>query len=237
MIVISALLAIIEIVFAVIEAVFRTIAGALAVLRVWMHRNYDYRQWLKRDLADCETILEIGCGSNSPILQIGLGKKTDTFDVWMPYIEKHNKKSDYRNCWQQDVFDYNIPLNKYDAIVMCDVLEHLDSDKVIYSGLFGKFDQIAKKKIILFTPNGFIENNLVDDDPYQAHLSAWEPRDYQERGYTVKGATGLRWLLGVGSLPKYHPYSIVSIIAMLSQRIIYNHPTWAWHSYAVKEIK
>lgn len=226
----------IELVFACLEIVASLISGLLAILRVYLLREYDYRRWLKRDLADCESILELGCGSNSPVLQIGYGEKTDAMDIWPPYIERHNRKGDYHKCWQANILQETLPIKTYDAVVIFDVLEHLPREEVEASDLFVAMEDCARKKVIIFTPNGFIENDEVDDDPYQAHVSAWEPEDYLKRGYKVVGATGFRWLFGKASLPKYHPYSICAIFGMLSKPLVYRKPKSAWHSYAVKEI-
>jgi len=236
MIIVRLLLALVEIVLGIPEAVFRTVSGVLAIARVRLHRSYDYRNWLARDLADCQSILELGCGRNSPILQIGLGDFTDAVDIWKPYVKLHNDNKDYRNCQCQNIIGMEMGENKYDAVVILDVLEHLDRKKVRDTDLFGRMLKCARKKVIIFAPNGFIENDHVDGDPFQAHISAWEPDDYLRRGYTVKGATGIRWVLGKASLPKWHPYSFWAIVAMVSQPYIFNHPKWAWHSYAVKVI-
>lgn len=238
MMLVRILIAVIEVPIVVLEALTGTIRGIMAILRVRLHRTWDYKRWLLRDLADCESILELGCGRNSPILQIGLGHKTDAIDIWQPYVDLHNRNGDYRQCMRQDVLTLDYPSKPlYDAVVITDVMEHLPREKVEAIDLFALMERTARKKVIIFAPNGFIENDLVDDDPYQEHVSAWEPEDYLKRGYAVKGATGIRWVLGKASLPRWRPYSLWAILAMISQPYIYNHPTWAWHSYAVKEIK
>lgn len=240
MMLIRILIAIIEVPAVLLEALAGTIRGAFAILRVWLHRPYDYKRWLLRDLANCETILELGCGRNSPILQIGLGSRTYAVDIWQPYVDLHNRNGDYRQCMKQDLLTIDYPDKPlYDAVVITDVMEHLLREKVEHMDLFACMERTARKRVIIFTPNGFIENDLVDDDddPWQEHVSAWEPEDYLKRGYTVKGATGIRWVLGKASLPRLRPYSLWAILAMISQPYIYNHPNWARHSYAVKDIK
>jgi hypothetical protein len=229
------LIALVELILAAPEAILRTAAGLLAILRVRLHRSYDYRRWLARDLADCDTILELGCGRNSPVLQVGLGKRTVAFDIWQPYVTMHQQRGSYLACVCKDILAMGYPEKAYDAVVICDVLEHLRREEVVRRDLFALMEKAARKKVIIFTPNGFMENDCVDDDPYQAHVSAWEPADYTSRGYSVKGATGIRWILGKASLPKWHPYSLWAIVAMASQPYIFSHPKWAWHSYAVKE--
>lgn len=222
--------------FEVIFTALGIIGSLFAILRVKLMGDWYYLEWLKRDLADCESILELGCGSNSPILKIGYGYKTDSVDIWNAYVENHNRAGDYRSCKQTDILQMDFPEKAYDAVVICDVMEHLDKPMVYKAGLFANMEKAAKKRIIIFAPNGFIENDEVDGDPYQAHVSAWFPRDYYEQGYAVAGATGLRHVLGKASLPKYRPRRMFAIIAMLSQPVIYNHPNIAWHSYAVKEL-
>ena len=233
----------IEIIFACLEIITTTISGLLAIVRVWFMRDYDYLRWLKRDLADCDAILELGCGpplgfiqTISPLLQVGYGKKTDAVDIYKPYIDKHNELGSFCNCWVGDVLNIVLPEKTYDAVVMFDVLEHLPREKVESSDLLSRIEKCAIKKVIFFTPNGHVPNDEIDGNPYQAHLSGWEPGDYLARGYKVVGATGLRWLFGKASLPKYRPHSISLIIGMLSQPVVYYKAKWGWHSYAVKEV-
>ncbi len=220
----------------VAEQIFNVFAGRLYYIVLgWLNKHYYYREWLRFDLIDCESILELGCGAKSPLLHIGYGGKTDAIDIWQPYIERHNMAGDYRRCWQSDILDFEFPQKAYDAVVICDVMEHLQQERVSQVDLFGLMEKCARKKVIIFAPNGFIENDLVDEDPYQEHLSAWEPRDYKTRGYKVLGATGLRFLFGKASLPK-RPQFMFYILGMLSQPLVYHFPKLAWHSYAVKEL-
>ena len=227
---------IIEIFFALAEMVTACISGLFGMIRVWFFKEYDYRRWLKRDLGDCNFILELGCGPNSPILQMDIAYRTDGVDIWGPYVDMHNRQGNYRNCTQGDILDMKFKEAGWDAVVICDVLEHLPKDKVERLKLLDRIEKAAIKKVILFTPNGYIENDEVDGDPWQAHLSAWEPEDFTSRGYKVVGATGFRWLFAKASRPRYHPYSVCSIIGMLSTVLVFHKPKWAWHSYAVKEL-
>lgn len=220
----------------VIGVILVTVGALLQYLFVRFYKSYDYREWLKSDLADCRNILELGCGYNSPLLQIGYGIKTKTVDIWQPYVDYHNERGDYASCKQADILAMEYPEKMFDAVVICDVMEHLPRKKVIDVKLFEKMEKAALKKVIIFTPNGFIENDEVDGDPYQRHVSAWEPEDYQIKGYEVYGATGYRSLLGKASLPK-RPHNICAMLAMISKPFILNRPKMAWHSYAIKRLK
>jgi hypothetical protein len=201
-----------------------------------LHSQSAYLDWLKDDLKDCESILELGCGSYSPLLKIGAGPRTDAVDIFQPYIDKHNQAGDYRTCRLANILTMTFPHKAYDAVVICDVFEHLPREQVIAVGLYNLMERCARKKVIIFVPNGFVENDLVDNDPYQAHVSAWEPKDHYEHGYKVRGATGLRYILGKASLPKYKPIGLFTYLALWSQPFIYYLPEIAWHSYAVKRV-
>ena len=226
-----------------LEQLFNLFAGRLYnVALKWLDKHYYYYGWLKRDLADCETILELGCGppggfiqTISPLLQIDYGKKTDALDIWQPYVDAHIRIGDYNKCFRADILETVFPVKAYDAVVMFDVMEHLPREKVEAIGLFEKMENCARKKVIIFAPNGFVENDFVDGDPHQEHISAWEPKDYKAKGYRVLGGTGLRYLFGKASLPK-RPQLLFYILGMLSQPLIYHFPGLAWHSYAVKEL-
>jgi 2-polyprenyl-3-methyl-5-hydroxy-6-metoxy-1,4-benzoquinol methylase len=219
---------------ALAEAALTVSAQSLAIVRCHTFLPYDYRTWLRRDLADCDSILELGCGSNSPILQIGYGQKTTAVDIFEPYIAMHNRLGNYRHAATGNVLTYEMHPRTFDAVVMCDVLEHLSTDAVEARRLFERMESTARKKVILFTPNGWVDNDQVDGNLHQEHKSAWEPADYLQRGYSVKGTHGWRWIVGKAGLPKRKPYSFWSIVAMLSLPLIYDRPEWAAHSYAVK---
>ena len=208
------------------------------IVKGWYNSRSEYLTWLKHDLADCNSILELGCGSYSPLLKIGYGFKTDALDIFQPYVDKHNAAHNFRKCWQADICNMEWPAeNSYDAVVIFDVMEHLPRPFVENGNyLFKNMERCARKKVICFTPNGFIENDLVDDDPWQEHISAWMPEDYIKRGYKVRGATGFRFLFGVGSRHKYRPYWLFAHLGLLSVALVHYWPGAAWHSYAVKEI-
>lgn len=220
-----------------LEQLFNVFASRIYhIMLTWLNENYHYWEWLRRDLADCETILELGCGQKSPILQIDYGKKTDAIDIWGSYVVQHNEAGDYHKCQQGDILEFNFPQKAYDAVVMLDALEHLPRGKVREIGLFDRMERCARKKVILFTPNGYIPNDEIDGNPYQIHLSVWRPGDYEARGYEVLGGTGLRYLFNKASCPK-RPQSIFYLLGMISQPLIYHFPKLAFHSYAVKELE
>lgn len=198
-------------------------------------RSYDYTKWLEQDLADCDSILELGCGENSPLLKIGLGSKTYAMDIWSPYVEAHKQRHDYCECWEGNILTATFARQGWDAIVMCDVLEHLPKKNVEETRLLRKLDRAARKRVIIFCPNGERDNPSPDGNPFQSHISVWSAAEFVLLGYQVRGSTGIRWFLGPGAVPKW-PRGLMNILAGYSQILVYDHPEFAYHSYAVKEL-
>jgi hypothetical protein len=220
-----------------IEFTLATITSLLAIYRNWIYSDYNYIKWLKRDLKDCDSILELGCGLNSQIIQIGYGKKTDATDIYRPYVEIHNNKDDYNLCLQDNITNGIGFDKKYDAVVLLDVLEHLKREDVEKTHLLAMVEQMALKKVIVLSPNGEVSNDLSDGNPYQKHQSAWYPNEFEQRGYEVHGAIGLKYLLTTGSRPAYRPYRLFEILSILTQPFVFYHPEIAGSFYAVKERK
>jgi hypothetical protein len=224
---------IIEIPLAIFEWIIWYIHNILIYVRDASHDSYRYDNWIKRDLSDCQSILELGCGSNSPVLRVGYGKRTTAIDVCKPYVDIHNARKDYCKCTELDILKANITPKSFDAVIMCDVLEHLDRKDVERIDLFGQIERCARKRVVLFTPNGYTDNDEVDGGKWQKHQSSWEPEDYTKRGYTVVGATGWRKIVGKAALPNRRPYNLFFLLAILTQPLVFNHPNQALHSYAV----
>jgi hypothetical protein len=51
-------------------------------------------------------------------------------------------------------------------------------------------ENVAKKKIIIFTPNGFLRQDEYDGDKLQIHKSGWTVDEFKKLGYEVKGING-----------------------------------------------
>jgi hypothetical protein len=199
--------------------------------------KYSYLNWLRRDLRDCETILDVGCGAVSPVLKIGYGPRADAVDIFAPYVMMHRIAGNYRHCKTMNILEAEFQKNSYDAVVVCDVFEHLPRNAVFQHRLIEALEKTARKKVIIFTPNGDVENYEQDGNVYQRHVSAWEPEDFESRGYSVKGSEGLRHVVGKGGSIKYEPRLFFALLALVSQPFIYNRPKLAAHSYAVKEVE
>jgi len=78
--------------------------------------------------------------------------------------------------------------NSLDSVTLIDVIEHFE--KEIAFNVLHQVEEIAAKKVIVFTPRGFFQQLGVDHyglggESYQRHRSGWEVEDFQNLGYNV----------------------------------------------------
>jgi REP element-mobilizing transposase RayT len=55
-------------------------------------------------------------------------------------------------------------------------------------------EKIAKKKVVIFTPNGFLAQGEYYNNPWQLHRSGWTAEEMKKRGYKVLGFGGAKIL-------------------------------------------
>jgi hypothetical protein len=93
----------------------------------------------------------------------------------------------------------------------------------------------ARKKIILFTTNGFVSQQEYDGNKLQRHVSGWNLSDLKAKGYQVYGINGLYMLMGHRGSPKYKPKFIWKVVSDFTQKFTYNMPENAFQFLCIKE--
>jgi len=93
----------------------------------------------------------------------------------------------------------------------------------------------AKKKVIIFVPNGYLWQDGYDDNPLQRHLSGWSANEFRKMGFKVYGMNGWRRLRGYKAVIKYRPRLLWLTISGISQWIAYYYPRMAFQLFAVKK--
>lgn len=199
---------------------------------------------LQQELAGCQTVLDLGCGLDSPLRYCKAIKYSLGVDRFTPYLDSSKKKGIHNDYMNEDILKLDFGNNSFDAVIMIDVLEHLP--KRSGSEILDKARKWAIKKVIVTTPNGFVRQESVDANVLQQHLSGW---DYQEMfglGYKCKGLAGLKFLRD-NNYPKadisddltvsirFRPRILFFTIATLSQTYTYYFPRFAYSLFCVKE--
>ncbi len=148
------------------------------------------------------SILDIGCGTGEPLSFLS-GQKglyvvgVDTFE---PYLKGGKQKKVYDDLILGDIRELPIRTKSFDTVLCLNVVEHLEKEEG--KRLVKEMQEIAKTRVILLTPNGFIAKPAHNGNPCEIHKSAWSPKEFKEDGFVVRGLRfsglkGLDRLLGV----------------------------------------
>ncbi len=195
---------------------------------------YPVQYLVLRELLDCESVLDLGCGNHSmvPILPSGIRKVG--VELYKPYYEESLKKGRHDQLINADVTQVNFPDKSFDAVVLLDVIEHLP--KAEGKMLLQKMQRWARKKVVVFTPNGFLHQDDYDDNPYMEHRSGWEAGEMRGEGFRVYGVRGFKVLKKDSFEHSPEKWSAIDGLADLTQVVTYHVPSWAFQIFCVKKV-
>jgi SAM-dependent methyltransferase len=170
---------------------------------------------LRRALAGCEQVLDVGCGVAFTMRDLGVSQTTG-FDAYAPSIEKARQFNTHDELVLGDVRELmrTFKAKSFDACVALDVIEHLPKPDGLK--LMAEMEQIARKKVVFLTPNGFLPQGNTDQNDFQRHHSGWEPAEMREHGYEVFGLLGLKTWRGEYHRLKYKPSAFWAIASLFS---------------------
>lgn len=200
---------------------------------------------LQQELRDCESVLDLGCGPSSPLQYCKNIKYSVGVETFKPYLEKSKGKKIHTEYIEKRVEEVDFPEKSFDAVVMIEVLEHLP-EKIGYA-MLEKAEKWAKKKVIVSTPNGFLPQKALDNNPFQKHLSGWSIKTMKELGFHCRGLAGFKFLRqeapvsGAGddfmASIRLRPRFFWFIAATLSQLLTYRFSRYAFELFCVKNLK
>lgn len=197
-------------------------------------------EWYRRELV-CETagmasILDLGCGFNSYVQHLDKRMHRVGVELFDEYVAKSKEKGIHNEYVSQDLRDLSrFASRSFDVVYSSDVIEHLTKEEGMR---FAKeMERIARKKVIISTPNGFLPQASYDGNDMQEHKSGWTPDEFRSMGYTAKGMDGWKRLRTEESRIRFRPRAFWSFVANLTQPIVYRHPGHAHSLFAVKEIR
>ncbi|MCX6766943.1 MAG: class I SAM-dependent methyltransferase [Candidatus Moranbacteria bacterium] len=202
---------------------------------------------LKKNLKDCESVLDLGCGLSSPLQYAKNIKYSVGVETFKPSFEESKEKKIHTEYLEKKVENVDFPENSFDAVIMIEILEHLP-ENVGYA-MLEKAGKWAKKKVIVSTPNGFLPQNPYGNNPFQKHLSGWEIGTMEKLGFRCRGLSGFKFIRFdtpvegsryqddfMASI-RLRPRFFWFVMATLSQLIAYPFPKYAFEIFCVKKIK
>ena len=194
-----------------------------------------YYSELEKAIGNAESLLDVGCGINSPVSYLSKRPKHLVgVDGFQPSVDESRRKKIHDDYVCSDLLDIDkhFEVNSFECVMALDVIEHFPKDKGF--DLLEKMEKLASKRVIVFTPNGFQAQNEHSGNALQKHVSGWSVEEMQKRGYEVIGINGWKPLLGEFALPRFWPRSFWTLISRLTQSIVRNKPKSAFQMLCVK---
>ncbi|MFX1379872.1 MAG: methyltransferase domain-containing protein [Promethearchaeota archaeon] len=190
---------------------------------------------LEKAILPCNSLLDLGCGANSPIKYFSKSFYCIGVDLYENSINKSKKEKIHNEYCQMDVLkiEEKFKPNSFDCVVALDLIEHLTKEDG--NNLINAMEKISKNKIVIFTPNGYTPQGEHDVNPWNIHISGWTVDEMKQRGYKVIGMNGLKYLKGEYAAPRYKPKLLWYIISEITQIFVRNHPEMANQLLCIKE--
>lgn len=142
---------------------------------------------------DCRTLLDVGCGNNSPIQSFSNLIYSVGVDISETSIFLAKEKRIHNQYYVCDIRKLSglFQAGSFDCVLASDVIEHLKKEEGVF--LIKEMEKIAKKRVVIFTPNGYVPQKGTPENPYQQHLSGWNVQEMRSLGYRVFGIHGFKW--------------------------------------------
>ncbi|MCA9379041.1 methyltransferase domain-containing protein [Candidatus Dojkabacteria bacterium] len=198
----------------------------------------DYRELLSKEILDGnESLLDIGCGGNSPAAKAARQLKYSMgVDGFGPAVDGSRQAKTHTENKQMNILNVarEFKPKSFDCVVALDLIEHQTKEEG--EKLLRDMESIAKKKVVIFTPNGFVHQGEYDGNDFQIHKSGWTAAEMRARGFRVYGLNGLRYLRGEYARPKWRPEWFWQRILYHTQWFVRLFPRFAYQILAVKEL-
>ena len=191
---------------------------------------------MEREVKGCSNLLDIGCGSFSPVQTFNKKLYCVGIDAFAPSIEKSKTLGIHNEYHQIDVLDAleKFGPKSFDVVVALDLIEHLRKEDGLK--LLEMMDKLARKKIFVYTPNGFLPQGDRENNPWQVHYSGWSPEEFGAFGYEVLGVNGIKSMRGEFAKPKLKPWFFWAFISDLTEPFVKYKPSKAFQLLAIKRL-
>ena len=211
-------------------------ASLVAFVRPFYLKMFpDARTVRKRELAGCDSLVDLGCGHHSMLLYSDVLPSIDLsigVEVFDPALQDSKRKRIHSQYIRVDAASLELKPKSIDAVVAIELLEHLTKEEG--AALLIKMQNWARKRVMVTTPNGYVWQGALEGNPFQVHKSGWSVKELREFGYEVHGLGGWKGLRGHRGLIKYRPNLLWLLISNLTQYITRYLPELAFQLHAIK---
>jgi SAM-dependent methyltransferase len=184
----------------------------------------------------CATVLDVGCGLQSPIAHHKHRfAKLIGVDGHIPSMLAARAAGRHHAYVCIDINDVSAVFREksFDCVVALDVIEHFTKEDGL--ALIAAMERIARKRIVIFTPNGFLPQRATEDNPYQLHVSGWTADEMRALGFDVIGIDGWKPLRGEYAEPR-RPKWLTERLSLLTERWFERRPRHAFQILCVRNV-
>ena len=146
----------------------RPLAQALRPFYMRVLQNWIFV--LRRELSGCNTVLDLGCGYDSPIrhckIPFSLGVESNKF-----YLDETKRRHIHTQYLEADLGSVEFKPRSFDAVVAFDLLERLPKSEG--HRLIKKMEKWAKKKVIITSSNGHLWQKVTLNNEMPNFESSW----------------------------------------------------------------
>ncbi len=204
-----------------------------------MFRKFErkYELELEEAVADCESLLDVGCGADSPIQGFTKHLYSVGVDSFDPSLQKSAARKIHNRYVKADIreLEKHFEPKSFDCVLASDVLEHLVKQEG--KEFINVLERIARKMVVIFTPNGFLKQGEYESNPWQVHRWGWTSAEMEKRGYHTIGLRGWKPLRKEYAAIRFKPKFLWLFLSSLSQRWVRNRPDAAFQLLCVKTLQ
>jgi len=199
-------------------------------------REIMFRRALAATLTDCRSVLDVGCGARSPLGAVGFSGFSVGLDVSWPTLTAARAYGRHTALVRADAASVDRVFRpaSVDAVVALDVIEHLERDRAV--DLIGALERVARRRVVIFTPNGYVPQPPTPENPHQEHRSGFGADDMRALGYRVRGINGLGCLCGPFAESRWAPGALWRRVSDLTAPLVYRVPRLAFALLCVKDM-
>jgi phospholipid N-methyltransferase len=143
---------------------------------------------------DVKTVLDIGCGTGDLMAMLSKGKNWDITGVELfdDSIRTAEATRAYKRIIKADItkLPKEVTDNKYDVVFSSMAVEHIPKNEAL--ALIRQMETMSTRRTVVTTIVGFYDFCPLDaigeeKNPYQVHVSGWEPEEFRKMGYVTRG--------------------------------------------------
>jgi SAM-dependent methyltransferase len=143
---------------------------------------------------DVKTVLDVGCGTGDLMAMIAKGRNWDITGVELfdDSIKAAQATNAYRKIVKADItkLPKEITQKKYDVVFSSMAVEHIPKAEAL--ALIKQMEAMSIKRTVVTTIVGFYDFCPLDargkeKNPYQVHVSGWDPGEFRQMGYVTRG--------------------------------------------------